>query len=139
MNWRSRSRARGGRVSISALKNNSLWATKTGNSGLTESVTCDRGKSGVFGQPLPRASALRSPNFPERDFGTTFGPGLQCGSLLNYCQLRLNCGALQITSTMMSDEDVRSALRGIEKANSFVAQNDHWIDLRRAMSGEVGG
>ena len=33
--------------------NNSLWASKTGNSGHTESVTCDRGRSGVFGQPVP--------------------------------------------------------------------------------------
>src|SRR5712692_11474253 len=46
----------------------SLWASKTGNSGHTESVTRDRGRSGVFGQPVPRASAPRSRNFPEADF-----------------------------------------------------------------------
>jgi hypothetical protein len=34
-------------------KNNSLWASKTGNSGHTESVTCDRGRRGVFGQSVP--------------------------------------------------------------------------------------
>src|SRR5229473_2978606 len=34
-------------------KNNSLWASKTGNSGRTESVSCDLDRSGVSGQPLP--------------------------------------------------------------------------------------
>jgi hypothetical protein len=29
-----------------------------------ESVTCDLGRSGVFGQPVPRASAPRWRNFP---------------------------------------------------------------------------
>jgi hypothetical protein len=32
-------------------KNNSLWASKTGNSGRTESVSCDLRGSGVSGQP----------------------------------------------------------------------------------------
>lgn len=40
------------------FKNNSLWASKTVNSGRTESVICDPGRSGVFGQPALRA--LRS-------------------------------------------------------------------------------
>src|SRR6266436_5225017 len=34
-------------------RNNSLWASKTGNSGHMESVTCDLGRAGVFGQPQP--------------------------------------------------------------------------------------
>jgi hypothetical protein len=46
----------------SAQNQNSLWASKTGNSGYTESV-CGRGSSGVCGQPVPRATALRSRNF----------------------------------------------------------------------------
>jgi len=48
-------------------KNNSLWASKTGNSGHTKSVTCNGGRGGVFGQPVPRASAPRSRNFPAPD------------------------------------------------------------------------
>ena len=32
-------------------KINSLWASKTGNAECAESVTCDPGRSGVFGQP----------------------------------------------------------------------------------------
>ena len=36
-------------------KNNSLWASKAGNSGHMESVTCDLRRRGVFGQPVPRA------------------------------------------------------------------------------------
>jgi hypothetical protein len=34
--------------------NNSLWASKTGNSGLTESVTCEACRCGVSGQAWPR-------------------------------------------------------------------------------------
>jgi hypothetical protein len=36
--------------------NNSLWASKTGNSECAESVTCDPGRSRVFGQPPVKAS-----------------------------------------------------------------------------------
>jgi hypothetical protein len=49
------------RAQRTVLKNNSLWASKTGNSRHTESVTCDRGRSGVFGQLVPRASAPSGP------------------------------------------------------------------------------
>src|SRR5260370_4096699 len=54
--------------------NNSLWASKAGNSGHMESVTCDRDRSGVFGQPVPRASAPRSRNFSEPDLSRSDDP-----------------------------------------------------------------
>src|SRR6266852_5576043 len=58
---------RGCGASTGKVKNISLWASKTGNSGHAESVTCDRARRGVFGQPVPRASALHLRNFPEQD------------------------------------------------------------------------
>jgi len=54
-------------VRLQEPKNISLWASKTGNSGRTESVSCDLRRSGVSGQPLPTGgTTLHLPDILQR-------------------------------------------------------------------------